>query len=159
MAKKILHLYLIFAFSALFSACSGKNIAEESRLFERKSWHYDTLSDFRFTPEISAETNVYFTIRCDESYEMCNMHLISTLMSDKDTIFSEMKELILSDCETGQNFGKSVGGLYDYEFPVKENISVEKGKNYRLIFKQMTRKDTLLGVNAVGFELKEVEKE
>ncbi len=80
-------------------------------------------------------------------------------MSDKDTVFSEMKELILSDCETGQNFGKSVGGMYDYEFPVKENINFEKGKKYRLFFRQMTREDTLSGVNAVGFELKEVENE
>ena len=149
-------------FSALticfvFAACSKNNIVlEEQKVYSNAFWHYDSLANFTFKPENDDKYALYLTLRNSDSYESCNMHLVYTLTEQKDTLSTERKELILTDCNTGQPLGKSVGTFFDYEFPLKENIDLKAGKNYLVSFKQFMRQDTLKGVHAVGFQLRKM---
>jgi gliding motility-associated lipoprotein GldH len=145
--------FLWFITFVAFSCRDGNIIEEQQKKLPQSSWHYDSTAVFTLSPQEDFEADLYVTMRSEENYRNCNLYIISTLLSEKDTVFSERKELILSDCETGEPFGKVTGGFYDFEFKVRENIQLKKSGKYTIAFKQYMREDTLRGMQTIGFML------
>ena len=66
-------------------------------------------------------------------------------------------EIKLAD-ERGKWLGSGLGDIYDYQFPVLQNIKFPKSGLYRFELEQNMRDDTLLHVKSVGVRVEEVGK-
>ncbi len=148
--------------SALFIAllvvsCSGKEIVFESKKdFKETFWRIDSTAIFDFNVTENENYDLNLNVRSDEAYRSCNLFVITQLMSNQDTIFSEKQEFFLSDCNTGEPFGKNVGNFYDHVFSIKKQYQLEANKKYTLVVKQFMRADSLQNIHSVSFVVSKV---
>jgi gliding motility-associated lipoprotein GldH len=141
------------------TACTGRTIHEESRVFPTGSWQVDSLQVFKWNiNQTAGQYDLYFQLRSGAKYAYCNLYTHYALLNSKgDTIEQRYVEHHLYDCKTGKPLGKGIGDYYEHEFLLLENYPLSDTGTYAVAIRQYMRKDTLANIVAVGVRVEKSE--
>ena len=156
MMKKGISILLFYVI--IFSSCDPGRLFEENKTIDGNAWYYKTF--IPFDTEIKDTTkfyNVLVNVRVDADYKYANMFLWVHVTNPEKKSDQRRVEIKLAD-ERGKWLGSGLGDIYDYQFPVLQNIKFPKSGFYRFELEQNMRDDTLLHIKSVGVRVEEVQK-
>lgn len=141
-----------------FTSCDPGRLFEENKTIDGNAWYYKTF--IPFDTEVKDTTkfyNVLVNVRVDADYKYANMFMWVHVTNPEKKSDQRRVEIKLAD-ERGKWLGSGLGDIFDYQFPVLQNIKFPKSGLYRFELEQNMRDDTLLHVKSVGVRVEEVEK-
>jgi gliding motility-associated lipoprotein GldH len=150
--------YSLLFFVLLLSSCDPGRLFEENKTIDGNAWYYKSF--IPFDTEVKDTTkfyNVLVNVRVDADYKYANMFMWVHVTNPEKKADQRRVEIKLAD-ERGKWLGSGLGDIYDYQFPVLQNIKFPKSGLYRFELEQNMRDDTLLHVKSVGVRVEEVEK-
>jgi gliding motility-associated lipoprotein GldH len=151
-------IYSLLFFVLLFSSCDPGRLFEENKTIDGNAWYYKSF--IPFDTEVKDTTkfyNVLVNVRVDADYKYANMFMWVHVTNPEKKADQRRVEIKLAD-ERGKWLGSGLGDIYDYQFPVLQNIKFPKSGLYRFELEQNMRDDTLLHVKSVGVRVEEVVK-
>ncbi len=156
MMKKFIYVLLFYVM--IFSSCDRGRLFEENKTIDGNAWYYKSF--IPFDTEVKDTTkfyNVLVNVRVDADYKYANMFMWVHVTNPEKKSDQRRVEIKLAD-ERGKWLGSGLGDIFDYQFPVLQNIKFPKSGLYRFELEQNMRDDTLLHVKSVGVRVEEVEK-
>jgi gliding motility-associated lipoprotein GldH len=145
-------------FVLFFVSCDSNRIYEDNAEFRDRAWRVTDEPRFNFTiPDTARRYNVYYNVRNSLDYPFARIFITYHLYDSNG--FELAKKLVFNDLfdqKTGRPFGDSgLGDLYDHRFPIMQNRKFNYKGKYSIKLDQLMRKDTLIGVVAVGVRVEE----
>jgi gliding motility-associated lipoprotein GldH len=141
------------------AACDEGRIFEENKRIPTDSWYYKSLVPFDVNiTDTQKRYNVYVNVRISSDYKYSNLFLWVNTTNPQRKTDQRRVEIKLAN-EAGKWLGKGLGDLYDYQFPVFQNISFGTSGLYQFELAQNMRDDTLRHVKSVGVRVEEVIKQ
>ena len=151
-------IYVLLFYVMIFSSCDRGRLFEENKTIDGNAWYYKSF--IPFDTEVKDTTkfyNVLVNVRVDADYKYANMFMWVHVTNPEKKSDQRRVEIKLAD-ERGKWLGSGLGDIFDYQFPVLQNIKFPKSGLYRFELEQNMRDDTLLHVKSVGVRVEEVEK-
>jgi gliding motility-associated lipoprotein GldH len=154
--------YLGYGFFSLIiivlvvSACDQGRVYEDYHDFNDRTWKVIEEPRFEFVvTDTTVPYNLYYNVRNSLTYPWARIFVTYHLYDSTGMELS--KKLVFNDLfdhKTGKPFGESgLGDLYDHRFALLEHYRFPNAGKYSVKLDQMTRKDTLQGVIAVGIRV------
>ena len=149
--------YLLIFSVMIFSSCDPGRLFEENKSIEGNAWYYKNLMPFDLQIKDTTKFyNVLVNVRVDADYRYNNIFMWMHVTNPEKKSDQRRVEIKLAD-ERGKWLGSGLGDIYDYQFPVLQNIKFPKSGFYRFELEQNMRDDTLLHVKSVGVRVEEME--
>jgi gliding motility-associated lipoprotein GldH len=141
-----------------FSACDPGRLYEENKTIENSSWYYKNYIPFDTQiRDTSRLYNVLVNLRVSSDYRYSNIFMWVHVTNPEKKTDQRRIEIKLAD-ERGKWLGSGLGDIYDYQFPVLQQVKFPKSGFYRFELEQNMRDDTLLHVKSVGVRIEEVSR-
>lgn len=160
---KINYFWILLIGLALSSSCVSDNGEVYSNLSDlNNGLPKDSSLTFEFTIEDTVTAyDIDLLIRHDIDYPYYNLYLDCELGTDSILNYKKVRELFLFDPATGnpEGFntfltGKSLGGIYDHEFPLFSKIRFSETGKYQITLKNYMREDKPIDLHAIGLSIK-----
>ena len=151
-----IRLLIIFLVAVSLSTCDSDRVYENNMEFPDRSWKITEEPRFDFNvSDTTARYNLYYNLRNSLTYPYARIFITYHLYdSTGREITKKLVNNDLFDQKTGAPFGRSgLGDLYDHQFPLLKHFAFPAQGNYSVKLDQLMRKDTLLGVLAVGIRV------
>ncbi|MFZ4863400.1 gliding motility lipoprotein GldH [Sphingobacterium sp. Mn56C] len=135
------------------SSCSDNAYYEVNKPIENRSWSYENKPQFDiYISNKSKAYDVYINLRHTHKYEFSNIYLQLQEKGNnlQDTSYS--KEIILAKPD-GQWLGKTVAGLYEYQYLALKNIVFPDTGLYSFKIAQNMNESPLKGIVDVGLKV------
>jgi len=160
MIKRLLLFTLLASIIAL-SSCDDSRFYEQNNSFEEKYWLMDSVQ--KFTVDITDKSiaySIYLNIRNSSSYAFNNIYIDYSISNpDNKPLIKEMVNNTLFDPKTGKPLGQSgIGDVFDHQFKLQENYKFDNIGEHTIQLQQYMRKDTLMGIYAVGIRIEKYSK-
>lgn len=122
----------------------------------------DTVITYEFNIEDTVTAyDISLLVRHDINYPYYNLYLDCELGTDSTLNYKKVRELFIFDPATGnpEGFntylkGKSLGGIYDHEFPLFGKIRFSSPGKYQISLKNYMREDKPIELQAIGLSIK-----
>jgi gliding motility-associated lipoprotein GldH len=140
---------------ALISACDQNKIFDTYVEIDDGIWHEDTLPTYNFDiTDPTIDYNLSYNVRYSDAYPYYNIYIKYYLEDSTSTIIkSELQEIILFDKKSGTPLGDGLGGIFDREVLIFEDLKFPEKSNYSFKVKQFMRTENLPGIMAFGLKI------
>lgn len=143
-----------FALSVvILSGCDNTRILDENREIPGYNWYYKDKVGFDVVIEdTNLLYNMYINARIRADYRYNNLFvLLHTQLPDKKEL-KQRFEIPIAD-DLGKWYGKGLGDIYDYQYPILQQVHFAQRGIYRFSLEQNMRDDTLYHVVAAGLRI------
>jgi gliding motility-associated lipoprotein GldH len=152
-----MRVFFTLCITAIFlTACDNSRVYEQIADFEGRQWLITEKPQFEFiVDDLNERYNIYGDIRNSVSYPYSRFFFTYYLQDSTGLeIHKNLMNEFLFDAKTGKPFGKSgIGDLYDHRFLLLKDYQFKNKGEYKIIFEQFMRMDTLPGILAVGLRV------
>jgi gliding motility-associated lipoprotein GldH len=149
---------IVFTFIGfcLVTSCDRGRVFDENKTITDNQWYFKNRIPFDVqVTDTNKLYNVYVNLRVTSDYKYSNIFMwLYTTNPEKKTDQRRI-EIRLAD-DDGKWLGSGLGDLYDYQFPVLQQIKFPTNGFYRFELEQNMRDDTLMNVKAAGIRVEEV---
>ncbi len=155
MEKKLFILMLLVL--GLF-ACNNNKVFEQHQKIDNNTWNRFKSLKFNAKIEKAGNYDIFVAIRHANYYEYKNLNIDFAMYSTTGEDRIKPLQLMLRDEEN--NFvGKGAGDIWDFSFPVFENIALDDSANYRFEIDNVMPIYELPGIMEVGIIIEKTKKE
>ncbi len=142
---------LFFSILFFFCSCTPNKIIDEYKTFHEAKWSEDSLVKFDFEVVNKNDSiSIYIITRYNLGFPYYNLFVNYTLKdSQKKVIKTNLKEIFLSDSESGMPLGKGFSDIYTQEILIEKRLFLLKG-NYSIILNHKMREPSIQGIESIG---------
>ncbi len=153
--NKISNAIIITLIGVITLSCNQHKIYDDYVEIDNSIWQEDTLASFEFTvPSDSINYSISYNVRYAEGYPFYNLYLTYYLEDSLQTpISSELQEIILFNKKTGEPLGDGLGGVFDREVLIFNNMKFPYVGKYHFKIKQFMRIKELPGIISFGIKI------
>ena len=149
---------LFFFFLPLFQRCTGDEVINSYYELPTGSWEKENVISFPFlVKDTSLSYKSIPKIIIHKNYYYSNLYLqynINDSLGNK--IYSEVKEHILFDPQTGKPMGSGISNAYSYYFTLIEKKKFQKTGTYYFTIQHFMAEDIIQEVQALGLSIKKI---
>ena len=145
------YLFAIIAFVVILSSCNEVYNQKIDVVNQELSYKDSLLFNVNVT-ETEQQYNVFIDIENTDLYPYSNLYLFISIKSTDSIVITDTVDVTLANYK-GQWYGDKSGENYQGHYLFKRAIVFPKEGNYQFSIKHGMRKDTLVGINALGVSL------
>ena len=155
-STKIIISVLLFSL-LLICSCNKNVVYTKYKKFEDNEWFVKDKAVFDIDiTDINSLNNISLMVRHADGYPYSNVFLFLTSTYPDGKIMKDTMEVVLANGK-GEWLGSGAGDIYDFKFPIKQNVRFPLKGKYKFEFEQAMRTDPLPLIMDFGFEVEKVE--
>jgi len=143
--------------SLVTTACDANRVYEENKPLENNQWYFKNLVPFDVqVTDTNKIYNVFVNLRITSDYKYNNIFIwLHTTNPDRKTDKRRVEIKLANDA--GKWLGSGLGDLFDYQFPVLQQVKFPLAGFYKFEIEQNMREDTLFNIKAAGIRVEVIE--
>ena len=144
--------FVVLFLFVLVVACNGP-VYESYEKIDPSGWHQDSTAKFQFEISDSIQAyNLFIDVRNQGSYEYSNLWLFLNILAPDSTLMRDTLNITLAKPD-GAWLGKGTGGIYELQYPYRQNILFPFTGTYEIEIEQAMRDEPLSGVQNIGIKI------
>ena len=145
--------FMGFVCMNFLQSCDSKRVFEENKSIENDNWHYEYKPFFDvYLQDTLKSYHVYVNLRISSDYKYNNIFLWLHTTNPNNQVEKRRIEIRLAD-ENGKWKGSGLGDIFDYQFPVYQNIKLTTPGIYHFEVEQNMRDDILKHIKSTGIRI------
>lgn len=142
---------VIFFLAIIFTACDSNRIYEEHKKTGKKNvWNRFEQMQYDVNIEEPGNYTIIVAIRHAQHYPYANINIDFEMVKPNGENRITPLKIMLKDEETGKFMGKGAGDIWDFEYPVYENINFADTGNYHFEIDNVMPVYDLPGIMEIG---------
>jgi gliding motility-associated lipoprotein GldH len=138
---------------ALLGACNRYEMNQTHR-FDGGQWRYADSVVFRWNnTDTAAARALGLHLSITDEFPFSNLYLQFALTSPSGRRYQVQNQFLLADSLGNWDATRSLGGHYDFNTTLNPAARFNERGTYTFTLRQYMRRDTLLGVRAIGLQL------
>lgn len=156
MRQVLLYTIIVIFIGFNIFSCQNKIIASKYHLFENRTWHKDSIIEYKYTAEDSIEGEVILDISIQNTeYPFSNLFVF--VQNSQDSIQDTLEFNLFN--HRGIPLGKGFGDTKSHLLQLKENLTLKKNQELKFKVIQAMRDEKLDGMVKLGFIFRKKEND